>query len=241
MALECDVVDRHDGRRLGQEPGERRRGVPVVEVDDVGSQPLRQRRDGRAECEEAVVVVAPPFAGVGVDIGVRARHAAEFDEVEGPAVAVAVVDEGRTDPVGCGERSAVEGADRWVIAGHDHVDVDATGTELGDESRTGLAEPPDLGHRFVLGGRVQHAHSVPLPSSPRPRSARVHRPSSAWSEGLPDDVLARDRRPSAGDGSASRRSAGRAEIRQTITFSSATKIVGATSRRRHSRPVTMGR
>ncbi len=121
-----DVVQRqHTGDRA-IDGSERGAGVPVVEVDDVGSGRLDDRGDRLAEREEATVVVRPTVT-IGLQVRVRARQSRSLDDAERTNVRVhAAANTRRAGPRRHGELVGRRVAELdAAVVGHHHVDVDA--------------------------------------------------------------------------------------------------------------------
>ncbi len=77
------IVNRVGRQRLSEADG--RCGVPIVQVEDIGSDPsltggLAECGDGGGERKEALGVVRPALTGDGIDVGMGASHAGTIDE-----------------------------------------------------------------------------------------------------------------------------------------------------------------
>ena len=167
--------DRHAGDRT-VEGGERGAGVPVVEVDDVGSGHVDDRRDRLAERQEAEIVVWPSVT-VGLQVRVTARQSRGVDDAESAELCVpSAADPGRPRP---GRHRQV--GDRFLgqldaaVIGHHEVDVDALPAQLGNQSGGGLGEAADGGDRRQLGGGKEHAHSPIMLAGSNLRAMRSRR------------------------------------------------------------------
>ena len=158
--LVCEVVDRHDGRgAVVSHVGERRTGVPIVQMNDIWAVPFDQRRHGPAETEEPVAVVLPPGA-VRLEVRVCASHPGDRDQREGTHHRVAPAgDHSRADPVGDGEveRGRVHQRDAAVIRHHE-VHVDPSAAQFGTEPGRRCGEATDGRDGRQLGGGEQDAH-----------------------------------------------------------------------------------
>ena len=156
-------------RRDVAEAGDGRRGVPVVQVQEVRSQHSRERRDGHREAEEAGVVVGPSLA-VLVQVRMGPPHARHVDQGERPdGVVTATASDGRACPRGHVQLEALlAGQLDAAVVGEHRFHLHSLRRELADEPRGRVREATDGDERGELGGGEDpHAYTARRRTSER--------------------------------------------------------------------------